>query len=88
MLPILLVLGACSTKFGPDVPITVIFQEPEQISIDYAEQYGRRGALGYAELFDSGCRIYVPKPRDPTDLERWKIMYHEFRHCWEGSFHR
>jgi len=84
---VVLLLSGCTAAFGPDVPVTLVFQTPEDIKRDYAEQFGQWGALGYAEMTSEGCRVYVPRPRGRDDIERWHILYHELSHCWKGNFH-
>jgi len=84
ILPLLFLTGCASAA---DRPIELRFQPPKEISAAYKDKTGLSGALGYVELYDNVCIVHAPKPRNPTDDARWRILYHELRHCWEGAFH-
>lgn len=44
------------------------------------------GLAAWDDEFQS-CIIWTRSPRGADDLQRWRLVHHELRHCQKGAFH-
>jgi hypothetical protein len=61
-------------------------QEMSSLCRRHGQSPGCAGLAAWDEEFQS-CIIWTRSPRNADDLQRWRLVHHELRHCQQGAFH-
>ncbi len=61
-------------------------QEMSQLCRRHGQTSGCAGLAAWDEEFQS-CIIWTRSPRGADDLQRWRLIHHELRHCQQGAYH-
>jgi len=80
-----------AANFGPIEPRSVtwnIVSDAEMSSV--CRKHGLRGNCEGMAAWDQEfrmCVVWTRSPRGPNDIQRWRVLHHELKHCQEGHFH-
>lgn len=61
-------------------------QEMSRLCQRHGQTTGCAGLAAWDEEFQS-CIIWTRSPRGADDLQRWRLIHHELRHCQKGAYH-
>lgn len=61
-------------------------QEMSSLCRRHGQSPACAGLAAWDEEFQS-CIIWTRSPRNADDLQRWRLVHHELRHCQQGAFH-
>jgi hypothetical protein len=61
-------------------------QEMSSLCRRHGQSPSCAGLAAWDQEFQS-CVIWTRPPRDADDLQRWRLVHHELRHCQQGAFH-
>jgi len=61
-------------------------QEMSSLCRRHGQSPGCAGLAAWDQEFQS-CVIWTRPPRGADDLQRWRLVHHELRHCQQGAFH-
>lgn len=86
-----LIVGMASAAAEPIEPRSLTWnivsdQEMSRLCRRHGQTPGCAGLAAWDEEFQS-CIIWTRSPRDADDLQRWRLIHHELRHCQLGAYH-
>ena len=61
-------------------------QEMSRLCQRHGQTAGCAGLAAWDDEFQS-CIIWTRSPRGADDLQRWRLVHHELRHCQTGAYH-
>lgn len=61
-------------------------QEMSSLCRRHGQSPSCAGLAAWDDEFQS-CIIWTRPPRSADDLQRWRLVHHELRHCQKGAFH-
>lgn len=61
-------------------------QEMSSLCRRHGQSPSCAGLAAWDDEFQS-CIIWTRSPRSADDLQRWRLVHHELRHCQQGAFH-
>lgn len=61
-------------------------QEMSSLCRRHGQNPSCAGLAAWDEEFQS-CIIWTRSPRSADDLQRWRLVHHELRHCQQGAYH-
>jgi hypothetical protein len=86
-----LAVGTTAAAAAPIEPRSLTWnivsdQEMSRLCRRHGQSASCAGLAAWDDEFQS-CIIWTRSPRGADDLQRWRLIHHELRHCESGAYH-